>query len=281
MMERLLTQGRNWLLGKFNLFARKPNRYPSQVPTGGAGVDYNAVHASVAWSYAPRARRVLVVGCNRGGDCSHFVQFGAREVHGVDVAEEVGADYTHAVVQYHRCSAEEMPLADDGFDLVYCFATMEHIPEIERAFREMARVTAVGGVVYCVASPLWNSRFGHHKPDLFGAVPWIHLRMSPEEIVSYARATGISPPEGIEAHVEYMLHPAFFNKTPAHRYITVCSMLPGMEVIRNHIDFEPDCLLTPVVELELKDRGYGRTELLALTHTYIGKKTQPAASRRD
>lgn len=238
--------------------------------------DYNRLNAQRAASLLPLAgKRVLIVGCNTGRDCRHFVEFGAAEVHGLDVVRNTGADYTHPRVHYHVMSAEEMALPDNSFDLVYCFATMEHVRRIELAFREIVRVTAPGGYVYSIASPLWNSSYGHHKRNLFLGFPWIHLRMEIDEILAWCQRTGATDPAGlaIRVHVEYMLNPAYFNRTPSSRYIEVCRELPRMIPVQNRLDFDKESPLTEAIYAELAPKGYAREELLAKTHTYVARKS--------
>lgn len=188
--------------------------------------DYSAMHARWAADLLDlKGKKVLVVGCNTGYECKYFIDYGAQQVHGIDVIDNTGADFKHDQVQYHFMSAERMTFPDDCFDLIYCFATMEHIPHIESAFFEMARIVAQEGFIYCVSSPLWNSRNGHHKPNFFDRCPWIHLRKSKDEILEYCKAEGIEDaPAGpsMEAHVSYMLNEAHFNKQPASRYMDVC-----------------------------------------------------------
>ena len=135
----------------------------------------------------------------------------------------------------------------------------------------MARVARPGGVIYCLAAPLWNSRFGHHKGNLFSE-PWIHLRMTRDEIVDHSHKNGIDAPGGIEGHVDYMLDPANMNQIPARRYVEVCKSLPGMKTLTNHLDCEPPEIVPPDVLSELASRGYTGEELRAVTHTYIGRK---------
>ncbi|WP_319587456.1 hypothetical protein [uncultured Desulfobulbus sp.] len=58
--------------------------------------DYNKMHAQWAASYVPiQKAKVLVVGCNTGGDCRNLVELGAREVLGVDVVDGIGRDFSH------------------------------------------------------------------------------------------------------------------------------------------------------------------------------------------
>jgi len=176
-----------------------------------------------------------------------------------------------------------MPFEDNQFDLVYAFATMEHVPRIEPAFKEMARVLAPGGFMYSVASPLWNSPQGHHKSDFFQDYPWIHLRMSAEGILEFCRKQGISDPGGtaMEAHIAYMLDPRYFNRTSAHRYLEACNRLDGMVTIKNALALEDDALLSDAIWQELEPLGYDRKDLLAVTHIYMGTKMPQGLTGRS
>lgn len=239
--------------------------------------DYNVVHAKAASHYVSISKgKVLVVGCNTGLDCKYLIDLGARDVTGVDVVDDVGRDYSHPGVTYLQSSVEQLDIPDQTFDLVYSVATMEHVPDIEKGFAEMARVTKPGGWIYSVASPLWNSPYGHHKPDLFQEHPWIHLLHDRDEIVELSKREGITPPDGsaIEFHVDYMLNPAFFNMTPARRYTEACDSFEQFDTLRNDFDSLPNSYLPPGSSLEraLLDKGFPRSELLAVTHVYIGQK---------
>jgi ubiquinone/menaquinone biosynthesis C-methylase UbiE len=240
--------------------------------------DYNAWGAIQALQHCNvKGKKVLVVGCNRGEDCLYFLQSGAVEIHGVDVIDEIGINLRHKKVHYHQCSAENMTcFPDNTFDLVYTMATLEHIPDVETTFREMHRVCKPGGIIFSLAAPLWNSRFGHHKGDLFTEYPWIHLLLNHEEIVDWfmkhkAQAMPDKAVE-IEHHVSYMLHRDFFNKRPGKDYLVACDNL-GTEIIINKIDFEPEELLTLEAKKRLLD-VYGKEELLGLTHRFIGRKNK-------
>lgn len=243
-------------------------------------VDYTAQHIRIATRYVkPHGKDVLVIGCNTGRECRLFIELGARAVHGVDVIAEVGQGYSDPRITYHRISAERMDLNDNQFDLTYCFATMEHISRIDFAFPELVRVTKPGGIIYSVSAPLWNSRYGHHKDDIFPNFPWIHLRLTKDEILAYCRQRGIGDPMSgvpIEVHVEYMLNPTYFNKTPAKKYLEVCNQLRGVKIIRNDITYDDDSLLPQAIFAELAERGYAREELLASVHTFVARKLSEA-----
>ena len=60
--------------------------------------------------------------------------------------------------------AEELPFADESFDLVFGHAVLHHIPDLDRAFAEFRRVLRPGGVIAFAGEP---SRYG----DRLAAVP--------------------------------------------------------------------------------------------------------------
>lgn len=222
-----------------------------------------------------QGRRVLVVGCNSGLDCMAFVDAGAKEVHGLDVDEGIGIDFRHPRVKYFRESAEAMPFKDKTYDLVFCFATMEHVPDIQAAFQEMARVTSLGGLLYCVASPLWNSRQGHHFPQYFAAFPWVHLRLDRAAVEYFLLEREIPiNPANVDASTvaSYMFDPGMFNRRFSWEYLEACNRLDDFEVLRNELDLEPEDDALREFLPEAESRGYTSAELRAVTHTFIGRK---------
>lgn len=67
-------------------------------------------------------------------------------------AERLGLE-----VRTKQVDAERLPFADESFDLVLGHAVLHHIPDLERAFAEFARVLAPGGTVLFAGEP---SRYG-------------------------------------------------------------------------------------------------------------------------
>ena len=45
-------------------------------------------------------------------------------------------------------SADELPFSDNSFDVAIMDAVLEHLPNVENAFMEVARVLRPGGVLY-------------------------------------------------------------------------------------------------------------------------------------
>jgi SAM-dependent methyltransferase len=95
---------------------------------------------------------ILEVACGRGGFARELGRAGAR-VTGCDfshVAVRVGdgklrAGNDHAAVTFIQGDAQNLPFADDSFDLVISCETIEHLPDAPKALREMLRVSRPGG----------------------------------------------------------------------------------------------------------------------------------------
>ena len=245
--------------------------------------DYNQIHVNLATSLVPIKRsKVLVIGCNTGRDCDLFRKAGAPNVCGLDVVDEIGRDSQMDGITYVQASAENMPFGNSAFDLVYCFATMEHVPDIESAFSEMVRVLALGGFIYSAASPLWNSPYGHHKPDIFNGYPWIHLTHTRDDILDLCRREGIESPNSLPLsdHIDYMLNPLHFNKLPASAYIATCASLPDVKIIRNDCERLPDDALPKDIEGKLSQSEINREECLSVTHTVIARKPRRSSIQK-
>jgi SAM-dependent methyltransferase len=56
-------------------------------------------------------------------------------------------------VKTKAADAEELPFADETYDLVFGHAVLHHIPNLERAFAEFARVLAPGGTIVFAGEP--------------------------------------------------------------------------------------------------------------------------------
>jgi ubiquinone/menaquinone biosynthesis C-methylase UbiE len=74
-------------------------------------------------------------------------------------AAELGIDVETVVTE-----AEQLPFADESFDLVFGHAVLHHIPDLGRAFAEFHRVLRPGGAVAFMGEP---SRYG----DRLAVVP--------------------------------------------------------------------------------------------------------------
>ncbi len=97
-----------------------------------------------------KGQRVLEVGCGAGYDAYTFCNEGA-EYTGLDLTPEnierarthLGFYGFHPTIVQGDC--ERLPFADESFDAVYSNGVLHHTPDIEAAFREVARVLVPGG----------------------------------------------------------------------------------------------------------------------------------------
>ena len=100
--------------------------------------------------------RVLDAGCGEGRHCYGALERGARVV-GLDLdpaglRAAVGglrqrAGELNSLGEMLQGDAFHLPFADGSFDKVICSEVMEHVHDYRAAARELARVTAPGGIV--------------------------------------------------------------------------------------------------------------------------------------
>ena len=93
-----------------------------------------------------RRKRCLEVGCGTGLILER-VHGIASEAVGIDLSPGMLAKARERGLTVHEAPATKLPFEDGSFDLVYSFKVLAHVPEIEVALREMARVCAPGGTI--------------------------------------------------------------------------------------------------------------------------------------
>jgi ubiquinone/menaquinone biosynthesis C-methylase UbiE len=91
-------------------------------------------------------RDVLEVGCGTGLVLLRIRQF-ARSARGVDLSPGMLKKAEERGLDVRLGSATELPFEANQFDVTCSFKVLAHVPEIEKALAEMARVTRPGGTV--------------------------------------------------------------------------------------------------------------------------------------
>lgn len=128
-----------------------------------------------ALGYPLGGRRLLNVGCGTGGFNLVAEGVGA-DTWGVDASVEAAA-ITSARVLRSRvlCArAEALPFRDQSFDVVYCYSTLEHVTEPERAVCEMVRVLRPDGTLYLHTPNRWACFESHYKVFWVPGLPrWV------------------------------------------------------------------------------------------------------------
>jgi SAM-dependent methyltransferase len=94
-------------------------------------------------------RRALDFGCGSGNVTAHLVELG-MEVTAADLSPEFlsTVEERFGVVTLRLNGRDLAGVPDGSFDLVAAYSVLHHIPDYLAAVRELARVTAPGGLVY-------------------------------------------------------------------------------------------------------------------------------------
>jgi 2-polyprenyl-6-hydroxyphenyl methylase / 3-demethylubiquinone-9 3-methyltransferase len=99
----------------------------------------------------PGGKQALEVGCGGGLVCEEIARLGFH-VTGIDPSErslETAIAHARASgleIRYERAAGESLPYRDGAFDAVFCFDVLEHVRDLPRVVREIARVLKPGGV---------------------------------------------------------------------------------------------------------------------------------------
>lgn len=141
----------------------------------------------------------LDVGCGYGRLTPWLGEF-ASDVHGVDPNEDVlaNARTLFPTVAFRADLAQDLSYADDTFDLVVSWSTLQHVPpaDCESVAAELQRVLAPGGVLIVHEQSRHLGRrnaWGRTKEEyerLFSALELIDVRRKPVE----PTFDGLEPP---------------------------------------------------------------------------------------
>src|SRR5258707_5172257 len=133
--------------------------------------------------------RLLEVGCGMGTDLLQFARGGAK-VTGVDLTpRSIEISQQHLAVYGERgdfavSDGENLPFADESFDVVYSNGVLHHTPDTAGAVREVHRVLRKGGQARVMlyhrgSAAYWGDIILRH-----GVLHGELLKNSPEDIMS-------------------------------------------------------------------------------------------------
>jgi len=132
---------------------------------------------------------------------------------------------------FMAADANDLPFADDSFDVVVSWGSLEHIAGgYARALREIRRVLRADGLLF-VHPGLFYSNFGHHLGE-FSAEPHFHLKKSPAALRELVFAKS---PEYIDRSGEFASPAQYWQWYQELNPITVA----GFERELRALDFEP------------------------------------------
>lgn len=188
--------------------------------------------------------RVLDVGCGDGiTDLGLYLRHRPEKLVGADpfggyarlaevaAAEGIPMDPWPEGLEFVDADANVLPFADDSFDVVVSWGSLEHIAGGHRqALREIKRVLRPDGLFF-VHPGLFYSNFGHHLGE-FSDEPFFHLKKSPEELREFVLST---EPRRIDRAGHVASRQEYWQWYTELNRITVTSF---EQELRTH-DFEP------------------------------------------
>ena len=232
-------------------------------------ITYNKAYLNDLFRFVPplKGKRVLEVGCSDGWACDLLWSEDPSALVGVDCMDAVGCNYRDPKINYFKMDASKLQFKDGAFDVCYSLATLEHVPDPFAVMQEMKRVTRKGGYCIIQAGPLYHSPFGHHMFGFFDDYPWIHLRLTRDEVVRYAEANKIDQKihssHGLNAreYVEGMLRPEHINGLTVQQYrLEEFMALPDVRVLNLAKNYEGEQSLAGDVLQELS--AYNKEDLI-------------------
>lgn len=144
--------------------------------------------------------RVLDVGCGDGiTDLGIFLRYRPERLVGIDpyagyqrlaevaAREHLALDPWPAGLEFLEADANHLPFADDSFDVVVSWGSLEHIAGgYLQALREIKRVLRADGLAF-LHPGLYYSNAGHHLGE-FSDEPFFHLKQSRESLREFVLA---------------------------------------------------------------------------------------------
>jgi ubiquinone/menaquinone biosynthesis C-methylase UbiE len=111
-------------------------------------------------------KQVLDVACGSGMGTSYLRDAGANTCIGLDADTDAArfAGATYRKCSFGQCDAKNLCTANDSFDLIVSFETIEHIKDQKSFLLECDRVLKPGGVLICSTPNRTISKWGAGNP---------------------------------------------------------------------------------------------------------------------
>ena len=170
-----------------------------------------------------KGERLLDVGCGDGA-FTRILGSGFREIHGIDVQEPYLARFHESVKEddrfaVHQMSASALTFPDDYFDTIVTIETLEHVPNLDGAAREMVRVLRPGAELLITVPNRWfpfenhGIRIGswewHGRIPLLPYLPCLHRRISIARVFTVSHLDSLFTTKGLERQAVDYAWPTF------------------------------------------------------------------------
>lgn len=123
----------------------------------GGSMQYNAMEASIHLNRYLAAKpyingmNVLDAACGEGYGSNLMKKWGAKSVVGMDCSEDAIAlarkNFQEDTIEFVKHSVEQLPFADNSFDVVVSLETIEHLEHPEAFLTEIKRVLKADGTI--------------------------------------------------------------------------------------------------------------------------------------
>jgi SAM-dependent methyltransferase len=128
-----------------------------------------------------KPKRVLDVGCGLGGFAERFAKELGADVKAIDISSRM-VELTRARgIDAQVADVEQIPFADGEFDCVFAGWVLYHVPDLEKALAECARVLRPGG---CFVA---SSYFENNMSELWDLIEGL----GPRDPLSFSHTNGL------------------------------------------------------------------------------------------
>ena len=115
---------------------------------------WNRIKTAMNFAQIRDDSKILDIGCNRGRFLQSVRDLNKNcELYGVDIDPKI-KNLKIENCSFHVCGVEKLPFEDKYFDNVFALSTLEHIPELDYAVKEISRILKPEGSV--ILSTLYN-----------------------------------------------------------------------------------------------------------------------------
>lgn len=167
-----------------------------------------ALEQPVVWSLLARIPpgRALDAACGTGRHARELVRLG-HEVVGIDITPEMlrRAEENVPQAEFRMGDVRRVPAGDGDFDVVVCALALAHLPELDAAVRELARVLRPGGMLIVSVLHPFQAHLGWHAPFADASGRRGFAREHPHghaEYLAAFRAAGLSVRDCLEPRLD-------------------------------------------------------------------------------